>query len=535
MQKDLFIDVHKDEVRIALLEDKVLVELHRERMLDNFHVGDIYIGRIKRVNPGLNAAFVDIGHEKDAFWHFLDFGANMLTFNKYVKNCLGGNVKSPSLANVKIEELLSKEEKIKDIASAGQLVLVQVSKEAISTKGPRLTGEISLAGRFLVLTPFSNQIMVSQKITSNEERTRLRKAMTKIKPQNMGLIIRTNAKDQPMEMLHADMRNLLEKWHEMVQNISGMTFPKRVISELDRTSAFLRDLLNESFDAVHINDLARYEEIRAYIQTIAPDKADIVKLYKGKTPFFEHFEIDKQIKGSFGKNISLKGGTYLVIEHTEALHVIDVNSGHRLSAEKTQDVNILEVNMRAAVEVARQLRLRDMGGIIIVDFIDMRLAAHRKDLFNCLEEEMKKDKARHTILPPNRFGLVQITRHRVRPEITIDVTERCPSCNGTGMVRPPILIVDSIENDLQLLIRTQKENKLTLAVHPFLFSYLRRKRIRLKWWWQHKSWIKIQEHPEFHLLEYKFYSQKHGEINFWSPEKKTVAHNSEDDAMTDEG
>jgi ribonuclease G len=421
-----------------------------------------------------------------------------------------------------MEALVSKEESIKEIVSAGQLLLVQVTKEAISTKGPRLTGEISLAGRFLILMPFSNQINVSQKITHNEERTRLRKAMTKIKPQNMGLVIRTNAKDQPMEALHADMRNLLEKWHEMVQNISGMTFPKRVISELDRTSAFMRDLLNESFDSIQINDTARYEEIRAYVQTIAPDKADIVKLYKGKAPLFEHFEIDRQIRGAFGKNISLKGGTYLVIEHTEALHVIDVNSGHRLSEEKTQDVNIMEVNMRAAVEVARQLRLRDMGGIIIVDFIDMRLTAHRKDLFNCITEEMQKDKARHTILPPNRFGLIQITRHRVRPEINIDVTERCPSCNGTGLVRPPILIVESIENDLQLLIHTQKEHKLTIAVHPFLFSYFRRKRIRLKWWWQHKIWVKIQERADFHLLEYKFYSQEHGEINFWAPERKTA-------------
>ena len=507
------------------MEEKVLVELHKERTSDSFHVGDIYIGRVKRVVPGLNAAFVDIGHEKDAFLHGLDLGANILTFSKYVKNCLAGNIKSPSLANVKKEEPVSKDEKIKDIVSAGQLVLVQVAKEAISTKGPRVTGEISLAGRFLVLTPFCDGIMVSQKITSNEERTRLRKSMAKIKPQNMGLIIRTNAKDQTMEALHADMRHLLEKWHEMVQNISGNFFPKRVISELDRTSALLRDFLNESFDTIHINDLARYEELRAYIQTIAPDKADIVKHYKGKTPFFEHFEIDKQIKGSFGKNISLKGGTYLVIEHTEALHVIDVNSGHRLSSEKTQEDNVLEVNTRAAIEVARQLRLRDMGGIIIVDFIDMRTAAHRKELFSCIEEEMKKDKAKHTILPPNRFGLVQITRQRVRPEVNIDVTERCPSCNGTGIIRQPILIVDSIENDLQLLIQTQKENELTLAVHPFLFSYLRRKRVRLKWWWQYRCWIKVQERREFQLLEYKFYSKEHGEINFWIPEEKTAMNN----------
>jgi len=520
VQKELFIDSQKDEVRIALLEEKVLVELHREKTSDNFHVGDIYVGRVKKVIPGLNAAFVDIGHEKDAFLHCLDLGTHILTFNKYVKNCLAGNVKSPSLANVKIDEPITKDEKIKDILTSGQLVLVQIAKEAISTKGPRLTSEIALAGRFLVLVPFTDKIMVSQKITSFEERSRLRKTILNIKPRNMGIIVRTIAKDQSMEMLHADMRNLLDKWNEIVLNISGFSFPKRVISELDRTSTLLRDILNNTFDTIHVNNPMYYEEIRSYTQTIAPDKADIVKLYKGKAPFFEHFEIDKQIKGSFGKSISLKGGIYIVIEHTEALHVIDVNSGHRLNADQTQELNALEVNTRAAIEVARQLRLRDMGGIIIIDFIDMREAVNRKELFNCIVEEMKKDKARHTILPPNKFGLIQITRQRVRPEVNIDVRECCPSCNGTGMVRPPTLIIDDIENDLQLLLQQQKEEDLTLAVHPFLFSFLRRKKIRLKWLWRYKSWIKIQERKGFQFLEYKFYSKKHGEINFWTPKDK---------------
>ena len=527
MQKELFINSHKEEVKIALLEDKVLVELHKEKTSDNFHVGDIYIGRVKKVIPGLNAAFVDIGHEKDAFLHCLDLGENILTFNKYVKNCIVGNVKSPSLASVSIERTVSKEENVKDILSCGQLVLVQITKEAISTKGPRLTGEIALAGRYLVLAPFMDKVMVSQKISSVEERTRLRKSMSKIKPQNMGIIIRTVAKGQSMEVLHADMRNLLDKWNEMVINMSGHSFPKRVISELDRTSVLLRDVLNDSFDSIHVNDPMYYEEIRAYIQTIAPDKADIVKLYKGKTPFFEHFEIDKQIKGSFGKTISLKSGTYIVIEHTEALHVIDVNSGHRLNSDKTQEVNALDVNTRAAIEIARQLRLRDMGGIIIIDFIDMRESIHRKELYNCVMEEMRKDKAKHTILPPNKFGLVQITRQRVRPQVNIEVNERCPSCHGTGKVRPPVLITDDIENDLELLLQTQKEKKLTLTVHSFLYAHLRKKRIQLKWLLRYKTWIKIQERTTFHLLEYKFYSKEHGEINFWTPDDKQ--HNKPED------
>ncbi len=521
MRKELYIDTHENEVKIALLEDRVLVELHGEKTSDNFHVGDIFIGRVKKIIPGLNAAFIDIGHEKDAFLHYLDLGSNILAFNKYVKDCLSGNIKSPSLSDVKLDDPIPKNGKIKDVLSINQLILVQIAKEAISTKGPRLTGEIALAGRYVVLVPFTDKVMVSQKITNSDERIRLRKAMLSIKPKNMGIIIRTVAKDQSIDVLHADMRALLDKWKEIVANISGNKFPKKVISELDKVSALLRDILNDTFDAIYVNN-SYYPEMRSYLQQIAPDKVDIVKLYKGKTPLFEHYEIDKQIKGSFGKSVSIKGGVYIVIEHTEALHVIDVNSGHRVNSDKTQETNALEVNMRAAGEIARQLRLRDMGGIIVIDFIDMHEAAHRRELYNRIATEMQKDKARHTILPPNKFGLVQITRQRVRPEVSIDVREMCPSCNGTGMVRPPILIIDDISNSLQLLVKTQKEKNLTLALHPFLYSYLIKHFYRIKWMIKYKCWIKLQARNSFQLLEYRFYSKKLGEINFWTPNEKNT-------------
>jgi ribonuclease G len=288
---------------------------------------------------------------------------------------------------------------------------------------------------------------------------------------------------------------------------------------LDKVSALLRDILNDTFDAIYVNH-SYYSELRSYVQQIAPDKIDIIKLYKGKTPLFEYYDINKQIKSSFGKSVSIKGGVYIVIEHTEALHVIDVNSGHRVNSNKTQEVNALEVNMQAAVEIARQLRLRDMGGIIVIDFIDMNKAEHRKELFNCITSEMQKDKARHTILPPNKFGLVQITRQRVRPEVAIDVRETCPSCNGTGMVSPPILIIDDIDSSLQLLVKTQKEKNLTLAVHPFLYSYLTKHFYRIRWMIKYRCYIRLQAKKSFQLLEYRFYSKKLGEINFWAPAKK---------------
>ena len=519
MQKELYVDTHEEEVKIALLEDKVLVELHVEKKTDSCHVGDIFIGRVRKIVSGLNAAFIDIGMGRDAFLHYLDVGSNILTFNKYVKDCLSGNIKNSSLAKVELSEPLSKDGNIRDVLSVNQLILVQVAKEPISTKGPRLTGEISIAGRYVILSPFSDQVMVSKKITSSAERNRLRKAIYSIKPPNMGVIVRTVAKDQSLDVLRTDMQFLIKKWKEMVVNTSGHKFPKKVVSELDKVSTMLRDALNDTVDAVYVNE-AYYPVIHSYIQEIAPDKMDIVKLHKGKESLFAHYDIDKQIRHSFGKNVSIKGGVYIIVEHTEALHVIDVNSGHRLSADNSQEINALEVNLQAAVEVARQLRLRDMGGIIVVDFIDLGESAHRRELFECIATEMRKDKARHKILPPNKFGLVQITRQRVRPQVSVDVRETCPSCNGTGMVKPPVLIVEDIDNSLEILVRTQKEKDITLILHPFLYSYLIRRFYPIKWLIKYKCRIKLQERPSFQLLEYKFYSKKTGEINFWKTDSE---------------
>jgi len=513
VMRDLFIDSHASEVDIALLEDNILVELHKEKTNNQFAVGDVYLGRVKKILPGLNAAFVDVGYPKEAFLHYLDLGIQGKSLLKYKKMVSVGE--DVSMAKFNLEPDMERNGKIADYLNVGDLLPVQIAKEPIHTKGPRITAEISFAGRYLVLVPFSNRISVSQKIGSSEERGRLRRLIQSIKPNNYGVIIRTIAEGKKVAELDADLRSLITKWEHCTMEMAKMTNYGKLVSEMDQTSVMLRDLLNESFNHIYVNDETLYEEIRSYIQTIAPQKAEIIQLYKGKEPIFEHFNVAKQIKGFFGKIVSIRNGVYLVIEHTEAMHVIDVNSGHRLNKENSQEENALEVNIEAAKEIARQLRLRDMGGIIIVDFIDLRESKHRKALYNALVEAMAHDRAKHTILPASKFGLIQITRHRVRPETEVEVQEKCPVCAGEGKIRPAILFIDEIENNLKYLLVDQNENHLTLQVHPFIYSYLCIDglfSIRRKWIKKYGKTFKVQSMSEFHMLQYNFLNANGEEI-----------------------
>ena len=503
--RDLVINSHASEVDIALLEDNSLVELHREKTNNQFAVGDVYLGRVKKILPGLNAAFVDVGYPKEAFLHYLDLGLQANSLMKYKKAVVGGD--DVAMDKFKLEPDLPKNGKIGDLLNVGDLLPVQIAKEPIHTKGPRITAEVSFAGRYLVLVPFSNRISVSQKIRSSEERNRLRRLIQSIKPANYGVIIRTVAEGKKVADLDADLRSLISKWEQCIIEMKKMTTFGRMVSEMDQTSVMLRDLLNESFNNIHVNDEKLYEEIQKNIQTFAPQKADIVHLYKGKEPIFDYFNVTKQIKGFFGKIVTIRNGVYLVIEHTEAMHVIDVNSGHRVNKENSQEDNAFQVNIEAAKEIARQLRLRDMGGIIIVDFIDMHEAKHRKELFDALEEAMAHDRAKHTILPPTKFGLIQITRQRVRPETEVQVQEKCPVCAGEGKIRPAILFIDEIENHLKYLMVDQNENHLTLQVHPFIYAYLCIDGLfsmRRKWQKKYGKKFKVQSMPEFHVLQYNF-------------------------------
>ena len=514
MNKELIIDSSPSEVNIALLEDKVLVELNKEKSDTSFAVGDVYLGRVRKIMPGLNAAFIDVGYEKDAFLHYLDLGPQILSLNKLTKLTLQGRLKPMMLGDFRLEKDIEKTGKITNVLTAGQQILVQVAKEPISTKGPRVSSELSFAGRYLVLVPFSNRISLSQRIKNVEERNRLRRLIKSIKPDNFGVIVRTVAEYKKVADLDNDLKSLVQKWENSVTRLIKAKPHQKIVSELDRTSAILRDILNESFNNIYINDNTLYEDIKVYIKSIAPDKVNIVKLYKGRTPIFENFGIDKQIKNSFGKIVTIRSGIYLIIEHTEALHVVDINSGHRVNKEISQEENALSVNIEAAVELARQLRLRDMGGIIVIDFIDMRAAANRRKLFQKLKEEMAKDRAKHTILPPSKFGLVQITRQRVRPEMSVDTVEKCPVCNGTGEVKPSILFIDELENNLRYLIQEQNEKVLRLSLHPFLYAFLTKgfNSQRLKWFFKFKRWIRLKPMPSYHFLEFHFFNKNNDEI-----------------------
>ncbi len=516
LNSELVINSTASKVNIALLEDRRLVELSSEKKDNNFSVGDIYLGRVKKLMPGLNAAFVDIGYEKDAFLHYLDLGPQFQSLMRYVKGTLKGKQTEALLNNFNGEKDIEKTGKISQVMSANQWTIVQIAKEPISTKGPRITSEISLPGRFVVLVPFSNVVSISSKIKGGEERSRLKRLAMSIKPKNFGLIIRTVAESKKVADLDKDIQDLVAKWTRCWEILRSAKPPQKLLGEMDRTSTILRDMLNPNFNAVHVNDVIVAEEIKSYIKSIAPEQHDIVKVYKGRQPVFERFGIDKQIKSVFGKTVNMPNGAYLVIEHTEAMHVIDVNSGGRNRGSENQENTALQVNLAAAREIARQLRLRDMGGIIIVDFIDQRTPQNRRELFAALKAEMKKDRARHTILPPSKFGLVQITRERVRPELKVDTLEKCPSCDGTGQIKSSMLLLDDIENNIRYFIKEQNEKKLLLKVNPVLHAYLRHggmfNSIRWKWYRKYKRWITIEPVTAYHFMEYHFFNRKGEEI-----------------------
>lgn len=514
MNKELFINSSSSEVEIALLEDKSLVELHKEKSNAGFGVGDIYLGKVRKIMPGLNAAFVNVGYEKDAFLHYLDLGPQVLSLNKLVRLTIQGKIKTTSLEKFRKEKDIEKTGKITSVLSTGQQVLVQVAKEPISTKGPRISSEISFAGRYLVLVPFSQRISISQKIKSPDERKRLKRLIQSIKPANFGVIIRTVAEHKKVADLDNDLKNLVGKWENSMKRLFNAQAPMKILSELDRTSAILRDVLNESFHNIFVNDQTLFEDTKTFLKSIAPEKAGIVKHYKGKRHIFDHFGIEKQIKNSFGRIVTIRSGIYLIIEHTEALHVIDINSGHRVNKENSQEENALAVNLEAATELARQLRLRDMGGIIVIDFIDMRQAQNRRKLHQRLKDEMSKDRAKHTILPPSKFGLVQITRQRVRPEMNVENTEKCPVCEGSGEIKPSILYIDELENNIRYLVQEQNEKYLKIVLHPFLYAYLTKGIYSVRWKWFRKfnRWIKLQQDTSYHLMEYHFFNKNNDEI-----------------------
>lgn len=512
MNKELIINVTSSEISIALIEDKQLVELNTEKCKTGFAVGDIYLGKVRKIMPGLNAAFVNIGHEKDAFIHYLDLGPQFVSLHKLVNNLT--NKKNIRFETLKLDPPIGKTGKIASQIAGGQPILVQIAKEAISTKGPRLTSDISLAGRHVVLIPFANKISVSQKIRSNEEKKRLKKIVEKVLPKNYGVIIRTAAIGKSEEDISHDIETLVGRWNSALERIKTQAPPSLLLGEMSRTTTIIRDLLNGSFSSIVVDDATVYEEVKEYIRTIAPEKEKIVKLYKGNVPIFDNYDISKQIKSLFAKYVSLRKGAYLIIEHTEALHVIDVNSGNRAKVDDDQERTAMDVNLASAEEIARQLRLRDMGGIIVIDFIDLHKGENRQALYEKMKELMATDRAKHTVLPLSKFGLMQITRQRVRPETAPEVKETCPTCHGTGMIMPSVLLDQQIENKIAYFASDRGVKYIKVKVSPFIASYLTRGliSIRMRWTWKYRCVVRIVSDQSTGLVETKFYGKDGREL-----------------------
>ena len=514
MNKELIINAASVGVEIALLEDKKLVELHHEKADASFAVGDLYLGKVKKLIPGLNAAFVDVGFEKDAFLHYTDLSPYARSLLKFTHQAMNDNPQGEfDFSQFQTESEIVKTGKINEVLGQKPNILVQILKEPIAAKGPRLSCEISLPGRFVVVTPFNDIIAVSRKIHSSEERKRLHKIVEAIKPKNFGVIVRTAAEGKNTAELHEDLIMLVQSWKNMQHNLKGATAPCKILSEQTKTTSMLRDLLNEDFNRIVVNDKNIYNDTRNYIQKIAPEKKEIVSFYHNGAPIFDQYGVTKQVKASFGKTVNLPSGAYLIIEHTEALHVIDVNSGYK-SVSNNQEMNALETNLEAAAEIARQLRLRDIGGIIVVDFIDMKLPDNKRRLIEAMEDCMRADRAKHAVLPISKFGLMQITRQRMKPEMNINTQEVCPTCNGTGKISSTLVLEDEIEKNLSYLVM-QKHTGLTIVVHPIIYAYLTKGwlfSIRRKWSWKYKQKIKLTTNNNYYLTEFHFFDSNEEEI-----------------------
>ncbi len=510
MTSELVIDVKAEEISIALLEDKNLVEYQTEPRSQSFSVGNIYLAKVKKLMPGLNASFINVGYEREAFLHYLDLGTQFTSYEKYIKQVRSDRRKLYPFEKAMRLPDLKKDGSIASTLTKDQEVLVQIVKEPISTKGPRLTCDLSFAGRYLVLLPFHDKVSVSSKIKSGEERSRLKQIVQSVKPRNFGVIIRTVAEGCDGEELKNELQILIKRWEDVIQKAqTATTLPQLVYEETSRAIALLRDMFNPTYSAIYVNDKAIYDEVKEYVTLIAPEKAGIVKLYEGKVPIFDNFNVTKQLKSGFGKTVNYKHGAYLIIEHTEAMHVVDVNSGNRTKAENGQEQNALDVNLGAADELARQLRLRDMGGIIIVDFIDMHLAEDRQLLYERMCKNMQQDRARHNILPLSKFGLMQITRQRVRPAMDVHVEEVCPTCFGKGTIKSSILFTDQLERKIEYLTKKVGEKRFTLHVHPYVAAYINKGlwSMKRRWQFRYGFGISVVASQKLAFLQYEFYDK----------------------------
>ncbi|APF17826.1 Rne/Rng family ribonuclease [Caldithrix abyssi] len=482
MTKEIIINATNEETRIAILEDGKLVELFVERPEYERMVGDIYKGRVSRVLPGMQAAFIDIGHEQNAFLHFQDFDASYLDY----------------FVDYEDEEHVDKDhyqtERRFDVyrdLKKNQDILVQIIKEPIGTKGCRVTTGIALPGRFLVLIPGKKHIGVSRKIQNPKERRRLKEIARQIMPPNFGLIIRTVAEGKSDKIIRKDLNNLLDTWHKIERKIKRQKAPTLLYKDMGMASSVIRDLFTSDVDRVVVDSRKLMRELSAYIKDVAPHLKEKISYYKGTLPIFDYYNIEKEIEKMENSKVWLRNGAYIVIEQTEALVSIDVNSG-KFIGSRDHESNSLKINMEAAREIARQARLRDLGGIIVIDFIDMNEEENRKKLYNELRKEFAKDRSITKIQEISRFGLIEMTRQRVRPPVLFNLKDQCPVCQGTGMVPTVHAVVGNIERWIQRYRATHGDRRFTIHVTPEVYRYMKKGTYNplLKLMW--KYWVKIK-------------------------------------------
>jgi len=516
MVKEIIINSSVTQNRVAITEDGKLVDFFVDNLNEKRMVGNIYLGRVARVLPGIRAAFIDIGMKHDGFLHFSDIASSTNDMQSLIEE----DFEQVHDDDEEIENLKEKEQKPQQLKQyevprlkKGQEILVQIIKEPVKGKGVRISSSISIPGRFCVLLPFDNKKGISKKITNFKERKRLRRIARSIVPSNFGIIIRTAAKEQDEKLIEADLKYLLETWNEIQKKIKESTPPALVYKDVSTTLSVIRDLFTPDVSRVFIDSKKIYREIRSYVRFMQPELLERIELYKGSEPIFDAFKIEDKIHEMFSKKVYLPSGGYIIIEQTEAMTVIDVNSG-KYAARKEQELNSLKTDLEAAREIVRQLRLRDIGGLIVVDFIDLEDEKNRKKIYDELKKEFRKDRAKTAMLPMTDFGLMQITRQRIRENILQSIYETCPYCNGTGLLIKKENIIYQIEEWLKKYKLQSREKSLRLVVHPSVAKELRDGRFspilkfRLKYFFR----LKLEEDINLNPGSFRIYSKKTGKL-----------------------
>ncbi len=513
MIKEIIINSSSNQTRVAITEDGNLADFFVDYPENRRMVGDIYLGRVARVLPGIRAAFIDIGMKHDGFLHFSDIGDRTKQFQDMLGDedsdvdLSDDDESKPNRANGNGASAPPPEPVITKLRK-GEEILVQITKEPVSNKGVRVTSSVSLPGRFCVLLPFDNKIGISKKISDYKERRRLRNIARGILPPNYGLIIRTVAKDQTEDAVKDDLTNLVKTWKTIEATAKSEEPPSIVHQDMSTTDSVIRDLLTPDVSKVFVDSKKLYKQIKNYVQLVQPGLLEKIDLYKSSSSIFDEFKIEEQIKTLMGRKVPLPSGGYLIIEHTEAMVVIDVNSG-RYAKSKEQELNSLKTDLEASREIARQLRLRDIGGIIVIDFIDLEEDKNRKKVYDELKKEFRRDRSKVSVLPMSDFGLVQITRQRIRQNINQAMKDVCPVCAGTGLMTKESHLVYDIEDWLKRFRRFSREFSLIIKCHPSDATRLQDKkftRIQLKYLVR----LRIEEDPSIAMGKFKFFSKKKG-------------------------